>query len=131
MQNAATIRVSLLENMNVAIILIPIFATMRAQRIEMLQKMIAEDASDPFPLYALALEYMQAEDFTSALPLFQKVHENFPDYVANYYQYGLTLVHAGQGSTALEILKAGIPVAQAAADRKTVNELQMLIEDLE
>ena len=104
---------------------------MNDKRLAHLNEMLKLDPRDPFVHYAIALEHLNGGDISFAKEKFQTLLEQFPDYVPAYYQYAVALVQTGEITSAMEVLERGIPVAQKAGERKTVNELKMLLEDLE
>ncbi|HEX2658768.1 MAG TPA: hypothetical protein VHU40_10870, partial [Polyangia bacterium] len=64
-------------------------------RIEMLQAFIAQKPSDPFPRYALALEFKNAGRLDEAAALFSDLMTKDPDYTATYLHAGNLLVAMG------------------------------------
>ena len=81
--------------------------------------------------YAIGLEHLNGGDMSLALTKFKELTENHPDYVPTYYQYAMAQVQSGQIDEAIGTIEKGIPIAATAGERKTVNELQALLEDLE
>ncbi|MBK9448268.1 MAG: tetratricopeptide repeat protein [Bacteroidetes bacterium] len=104
---------------------------MNHQRIAQLKALMATDKSDPFLPYAVAQEYMAAENWTEAAAQFAEVTSNFPEYLPSYYHHGLALVKLGNIAAALEVLSIGFQLAKKQKDGKTAAEIEALIEDLE
>ena len=104
---------------------------MKDKRLAHLRQLLQADPNDPFLHYAIGIEHFNSEDFELANQSFQDVVDRFPDYIPTYYQFALTKVHLGEVENAIELLNKGIPLAQKAGERKTANELAMLLEDLE
>lgn len=104
---------------------------MKDKRLAHLRQLLEVDPNDPFLHYAIGIEHLNSQDFEEASRVFQNIVEAFPDYVATYYQYAIAKVNLGDLDGAVAIIEKGIPVAQKAGERKTVNELNMLLEDLE
>lgn len=102
---------------------------MNSQRIEMLKKMVLEDPQDPFYPYALALEYIHTNR-PEALSILIDVMSSYPDYLPPYYQAGLLSIESGRQIEGEAILKKGILLAQKQNDRKTLNELRSLLDNL-
>lgn len=102
---------------------------MNSQRIEMLKKMVLEDPQDPFYPYAMALEYIHTNR-PEALSLLISVMQSHPDYLPPYYQAGLLSIESGKEEEGKAILEKGIAVAQKQNDRKTLNELRSLLDNL-
>ncbi len=104
---------------------------MKDKRLAHLRQLLELDPNDPFLHYAIGIEHFNANDFEEAGEAFGNVVTTFPDYVPTYYQYALTKVHLGDINGAIEVIQLGIPKAKDAGEKKTVNELAMLLEDLE
>lgn len=96
--------------------------TRRAQ----LEAMLAENPQDEFLRYALALELAAAGDHAAALRELQRLLADQPDYIPAYLQAAQFAVHLGQLETALAIVQAGVPRAQAAGDAHAAEELAAL-----
>lgn len=103
---------------------------MNAARIEMLEKFIQEDPTDPFPVYALALEY-QVTERTKAQQLFERLLGEHPDYLPTYYMAGIFFLDQGEVLRASEILQSGLALAKAQKDLAAARELQSALENLE
>ena len=104
---------------------------MNEKRLAHLSQMLEADPDDPFLRYAMALEHLNGGGFEGACSRFKELAEARPDYVPTYYQYAMALVQMGDLETAVPVLEKGIKVAYAAGEIRTVNELEMLLEDLE
>jgi len=61
---------------------------MNRNRISMLEKFMLEEPADPFPVYALALEY-QVTEKNKAQELFERLLRDHPDYLPTYYLAGI------------------------------------------
>ena len=97
-----------------------------------LQQLIAfreTEPDDPFLKYAIALEHIAMKEPETALPWFQDLVANHPDYVPTYYQMGKLLWEMGNSSESLLILEKGIEVAGKAGNKHAVAELKELMED--
>lgn len=95
----------------------------------MLKKLVLEEPNDPFYPYALGLEYIHS-DRSEALSLFMKVIDQFPDYLPAYYQAGYISISFGKLEDSQLILEKGILLAQKQNDRKALNELRSLLDNL-
>lgn len=82
-----------------------------------------EDPSDPFNVYALALEYAK-RDQSKALTFFRALLKDHPDYLPAYYQAAQFFNDAGFETEADDVYKAGISLATAQRNVKTMQELQ-------
>lgn len=102
---------------------------MNQQRIQLLDKYISEDPSDPFNYYGLAMEY-QSELPEKALELMDFLHKNHPSYLPNYFQYGTLLSENSQEEKALAIFKEGIDLAIKQKNHKAEAELRSAHQNL-
>ncbi|MEY3342580.1 MAG: hypothetical protein RL090_264 [Bacteroidota bacterium] len=97
---------------------------MSINRIELLEKFIAEDPTDPFNYYALALEYIKSGRNQDAHGQFQFLIETHSDYLPSYYHFGKLLEELGHFEDAIKVYKDGILLARNQRNKKTENELQ-------
>lgn len=103
---------------------------MNNSRISILEKYIAEDATDPFNYYALALEYVK-ENPMKASELFDKLLNDFPHYLPSYYSAGTFYAEIQQDEKASDILKRGIALAKQQNELKALRELQNALQNLD
>lgn len=103
---------------------------MNDARIEMLEKFIKEDPSDPFNYYALALEFQQTNP-TKAKQLFDDLLVNHAEYLPVYYTAGTFYAALEDEPRAVEILNKGVELARSISDHKALRELQGAIQNLE
>ena len=103
---------------------------MNHSRIDLLEKFIAEDPTDPFNYYALALEYQQTNP-TKSSQLFDDLLIHHADYLPVYYTAGVFYAEMANQSKALLILNKGVELAKRISDDKTLRELQSAIQNLE
>ena len=103
---------------------------MNNSRIDLLEKFITEDPSDPFNYYALALEYLQTNP-AKASQLFDDLLTNHSDYLPVYYTAGTFYADLANNSKAFEILSKGIELAKQKNEVKTLRELQSAIQNLD
>ncbi len=107
---------------------------MEKNKIEDLQRFLAEEPGDSFIKYALALEYLKLEDYKEALSYFVQILASDENYLAAYYHYGKLLEKTGEGVRAEPIYLKGIEVAQRQGNKHTLAELQAaynLLKDIE
>jgi Tfp pilus assembly protein PilF len=90
----------------------------------MLQSFIAQKPSDPFPRYALALEFKNAGRLEEAAALFGDLMSKDPDYTATYLHAGNLLVTMGQKDQARGVYEAGIAAASRRGDTHARGELE-------
>lgn len=103
---------------------------MNKSRIELLNKFIEDDPNDPFNYYALALEF-QNSDIEKANGLFQKLLEEFPNYLPTYYTAGNFYADHGRDQDALLTFEKGIELAKSYSDSKALKELQAALLNLD
>lgn len=96
---------------------------MNNQRLAQLLAFYDEDPTDPFNLYALALEYRDA-DADQAAACFQKLLRQFPDYLPTYYPAAQFFAERGDEATARIVFERGIALASATNQEKPHRELQ-------
>lgn len=101
---------------------------MNIKRIKYLEELMEESNNDPFPLFALGMEFLNG-DPTKSLKYFEEVLSRFPDYLPIYYQMGKILEDSDE-VRALDIIKRGIEVAEKQKENKTEKELRQLYENI-
>lgn len=92
-------------------------------RIDQLKQFIMEDPADPFPRYALALEYLH-DDAPRAREVFRELLIKFPEYLPTYYPAAQASAEAGDDSEAARLYQVGITLAAKLGERKTEAELR-------
>lgn len=97
-------------------------------RLEQLLAFLAQDPTDPFVHYALALEYQRQGQPETAAQYFAGLVRNHPNYLATYYHYGKLLQAQGQTESAIDLFRAGIEVATEARDRNALRELNEALQ---
>jgi tetratricopeptide (TPR) repeat protein len=97
-------------------------------RIETLKEFLANDPSDDFSEYALALEYEKDGARTEAILHLEKILERNPSYLAAYYQAGRMYEAEKNLTKAGSIYEKGIEVARSQGNMKTLNELRTALE---
>lgn len=102
---------------------------MNSERIKSLEQLIKEDPTDPFPLYALALEVAPYSPSRS-VNLIESLLANFPDYLPGYYQAALIYLDLQHDDKAIAILAKGIDLAKLTNEMKTLGELKSLLEQV-
>src|SRR3954469_22766620 len=97
-------------------------------RLEELKQFAQEEPSDPFNLYALALEYLKSNQ-QEARRIFKMLLETNPGYLPTYYPYAQLLAEMKEPALAEKVFQAGIHVAKDTNDLKTMRELQAAYND--
>ena len=100
----------------------------RQNRMKALEDLLANDPTDVFALYGLALEHKALSDLDKARNLLEKTVKNDPEHVYAYYQLGEVLIAQGNDEDAVEILEKGISQAGQLGHMKAMNELQALLD---
>jgi tetratricopeptide (TPR) repeat protein len=96
----------------------------------MLRAFIEQKPRDPFPRYALALEYKNANQLQEARAIFSELMSLEPDYTATYLHAGNVLVALGQRDDARSVYEAGIAAATRRADTHARGELEGALASL-
>ena len=89
-------------------------------RIAQIQQMLAEDPSDQFLQYALALEFKKEGKKHEAVEALTKLSD---EYLPKYYQLGKLLEEDEKIEKAILVYKNGEALARKTGDLKTANEL--------
>jgi tetratricopeptide (TPR) repeat protein len=100
-------------------------------RISILKSFIAEEPSEPFNYYALAMELVN-RDSKAAAEILLKMTVDFPDYLPTYYQLTDLQYRSGRQQEAIALAEKGIELALKQSDYKALAELRQLkslIED--
>ena len=101
------------------------------KRLQQLIEFRADEPDDPFLKYGIALEYLSMKAPEIALPWFEDLISNHPEYVPTYYQFGKLLWELEKPEESIRILKKGIEIATIAGNHHAVGELKELLEDLD
>ena len=97
-------------------------------RLTQLLTMMRDKPTDTFLIFALALEYKSVGNILESILYFERLVNEFPDYVATYYQYGKLAEEMGDMTKAVDLFNKGIIKAKVAGDQKTARELQQAID---
>lgn len=101
-------------------------------RMKLLEEMMVEQPEDPFPPYALALEWASIPGNDSkAIVLLTALKHNQPDYLPLYYQLGHLLARSGDADAARKVLEAGISLAVQQKNGHTRAELESYLVNLD
>jgi Tfp pilus assembly protein PilF len=99
-------------------------------RKEMLEAMLAEEGSDPFLHYGLAMEYVAAGDDAGAVLRFEQLFVVAPEYVPAYLQAGQALVRLRRNEDARGVFERGIATAKRLGDAHAAEEMQGMLMNL-
>ncbi len=99
-------------------------------RVERLRAFIAQRPDDPFPKYALALEFRNAGEMDEAWKEFAALMEKHADYVAAYLHAGQTLVSLARHQEARTVFTKGVEVASRCGDAHARGEIESALATL-
>lgn len=97
---------------------------MSEERIETMRKFIEQAPDNPFPRYALAMEFKSADRLEEAVEALGYLATNAPDYVATYLQWGMLLEQLGRDDEARRAYETGIEWARKKGERHALSELE-------
>lgn len=100
-------------------------------RLESLLEMLEQQPFDSFLLYGIALEYMAMNDDEKAEEYFKELLEADPGYVSAYMQYASLKINQNEIEEARFLLRKGIKLAREKNDRKALNEMEDLLDELD
>ena len=100
-------------------------------KIAAFKEILAQNPSDAFTRYGLAMAYASENDFGASLAEFDRLLAEHPDYTAGYFMAAQTLVKAGKGEPAKTRLREGIASARNTRNQHAQNEMQQLLDELE
>ncbi len=103
---------------------------MAFSRIDALLGFIQQKPQDPFPRYALALEYKNADRLDEARAAFDALMSAHPDYTAAYLHAGNTLVALGLRDDARAVYQRGVEVCVRRGDAHARGELEGALASL-
>lgn len=94
-----------------------------SQRLDQLRTMLAEEPTDAFIRYAIALELKRAGEMEQAAQDLERLIVEDPKYIACYYQLALILVDLGRAEEAMHVCETGSLHCITTGDRKARAEL--------
>jgi tetratricopeptide (TPR) repeat protein len=99
-------------------------------RIDALVGFIQQNPKDPFPQYALALEYKNGGRLDDAHATFDALMTTHPDYTAAYLHAGNTALALGLRDQAKAVYQRGIDVCARRGDAHARGELEGALASL-
>lgn len=99
-------------------------------RLEQLKKLVLIAGNDPMSHYGLGLEYINLQDWASAVAAFDGAIGVDPKYSAAYYHKARSQIQLGHHDAARQTLQFGMETARAAGDWHTQGEMQALLETI-
>ena len=100
-------------------------------RVDALLGFIAQKPGDPFPQYALALEYKNGGRLEEAWATFEALMKALPDYTAAYLHAGNVLLALGERDEARAIFERGVEVCRRRGDGHAMSELEGALSSLD
>lgn len=97
---------------------------MHPNRLQKLLDFIENEPNDPFLKYALATEYLNANEPDKALNYYEDLVQNHPDYVGTYYHLGKLYEALDRKDDAIKTYQSGMTIARTARDNHAFSELQ-------
>jgi predicted Zn-dependent protease len=97
---------------------------------EQLEQLLADDPTDVFLVYAVAMAWASEGDADQAIERLGKLLEEQPDYVPAWFQRGQLLAGADRVQEAREVLVEGIAVARRVGDAHAEGEMAEFLESL-
>lgn len=97
---------------------------MQANRLQKLLEFIENEPNDPFLKYALATEYLNANQADKALFYFEDLVDNHAGYIGTYYHLGKLYEALNRKADAVQTYRAGMQAARKANDQHAFSELQ-------
>ncbi len=99
-------------------------------RIPLLTEILAQNPTDSFARYGLAMALSEANRTEEALAQFDQLRILNPDYVPGYQMAGQLLVRLSRMEDARDFLNQGIAAATRTSNHHALAEMQALIDDL-
>lgn len=103
----------------------------RNATIKTLARNIKANPDDSFSKFALALEFIKQENLQRAKLLFENIYHNDPEYVGVYYHLGKLYERMELYNEAQSVYNEGIEVAAKQKERRTKQEIQEALTQLE
>jgi len=99
-------------------------------RIALLTEVLAQNPTDAFARYGLAMEYSKAGEVGRALEEFGKLLSTHPDYTAGYFMAAQTLAKAERREEARKMLVDGIASAKKTGNGHAQSEMEGMLAEL-
>jgi tetratricopeptide (TPR) repeat protein len=97
---------------------------MASNRLELLKGMVAQNPTDTFARYGLAMELRNSGDLEASITEFRALMANNPDYSPAYFHGGQTLERVGKLDEAREVYVLGVEAATRTGDQHAKSEMQ-------
>src|ERR1700748_2007912 len=100
-------------------------------KIATLSEILAQDPTNAFARYGLAMEHSSQGNVEQSLHEFQRLLTDHPDYTAGYFMAAQTLAKNGQNDEAKSRLTEGIASARRTGNQHALSEMQAMLDELE
>ncbi|HEY0796412.1 MAG TPA: tetratricopeptide repeat protein [Acidisarcina sp.] len=100
-------------------------------KIAMLNQILAQNPTDAFARYGLAMAHASEGDLTTSIAEFDRLLSDHSGYTAGYFMAAQTLVKAGKIDAARSRLTEGIAAANREGNSHAAGEMQQLLGELE
>jgi tetratricopeptide (TPR) repeat protein len=99
-------------------------------RLDILKTMVAQNPTDSFSRYGLAMEYANSGSLEQAVSEYEFLLSFNPDYAAAYYHGGQALEKLGRIEDARRMYSRGLEATRRTGDAHTNSELQVALDIL-
>ncbi len=99
-------------------------------RVAMLKEILAQNPTDTFARYGLAMEYSNSGQVEDALSEFGSLLATNPDYAAGYFMAAQMLAREGREEEARKMLRDGIAAAQRTGNLHAQSEMEGMLGEL-
>jgi len=99
-------------------------------RVALLNEVLAQNPTDAFARYGLAMEYSKTGEVDRALEEFGKLLNDHPDYSAGYFMAAQTLAKAQRIEEARKMLTDGIASAKKTGNGHAEAEMEAMLAEL-
>lgn len=100
-------------------------------KIAMLTGILAQNPSDSFARYGLAMAHLSDGNTDAALAEFSTTIEHNGDYVPAYQMAAQTLAKLNRSDDAKQMLERGLAAASRTGNGHAASEMQALLDELE
>jgi tetratricopeptide (TPR) repeat protein len=97
---------------------------------DVLKAMVAQNPTDAFARYGLAMELVKTGQMESAVGEFRALLEHNPNYAAGYFHGGQVLEKLGDVEQARAFYEKGVEVTGRTGDQHARSELQAALDML-
>jgi tetratricopeptide (TPR) repeat protein len=99
-------------------------------RLEILKQLVAQNPSDKFARYGLAMECGKAGEFAEAVAQYEAILASDPCYAAAYFQGGQALERLGRFAEAKALYRRGIEVTTKLGDDHARDRIEAALNAL-